>query len=208
MKSNARYISLVALVAAFALVLTSCADKANLFAPKKMFYGTIKNVTQWLLYVPNPANQQDVHELSPNVYFSCELEGSRVYRFEAKLPDGVTYAAFDARINQLSSDAPVNGVNVDWAWIIGGPFYYSVSPVGGGDASAHLIEITNFDSIDPTFEQPKVMGFNDVSKMSESIVAFGKSHPVPSQGRLFPGHERNFNIYRGQPNVIVDQEVK
>lgn len=185
----------------FALVLTlgltGCAD---IFEPKKMFYGVIKNITQWLLYVPNPAKPAEVHELSPNQYFSCELEGSRVYRFEAKLPDGVTYAAFDARINNLSGDAAINGVNVDWAWVIGGPFTACVSPVDGGDLANVEVTIENFRTIDPNLDQPEVVVFRNVAAMSQALKDYERRHPVPSQGKVFPGHEGKANVFR--------QEVK
>lgn len=206
MKRNALHIMfrLVTLVLAV-FILASCAD---LVKPKTMFYGTIKNITEWLLYVPNPADQAEVHELSPGVYFSTSLEGSRVYHFQANLPDGTVYASFDARVNNISRDATVNDVKVDWTWIIGGPFMACVTPVGGGDLSAVSVTVENFTCLDPILTRPQVQMFKDQIVMNRAMQRFDRTS-VPTEGRLFPGHEHNRNIYEGRSNVIVDTlEVK
>ena len=174
MNRIARYIALAAVIAVTVPSLTGCRD--NYFAPKKFFYGVIKNNTQWLLYVPNPANMQDVHELGPRVYFSAELEGSREYIFRATLPDGQVYAEFRARINSLSGDARINDVNVDWAWVIGGPFMAAVTPVNPGTEAAVSVEITNFRS-DKGVEAPTVRVFQGAAEMSRALKAYDQPSP-------------------------------
>lgn len=193
MNRIARCITVAVLLAVGLATLSSCRD--SLFEPKKFFYGVIKNVTQWLLYVPHPANMADVYELSPNEYFSAELEGSKVHHFEAKLPDGAVYASFDARINQLSGDAPINGVNVDWAWVIGGPFMACVTPVRDGDQYSVTVESSRPDLPAPLVlmvdrvELQRVKNTTDPRKLVETITEIARRHGVSDPHRVFPAQE-------------------
>lgn len=111
-------------------VLAGC----DLFKPKDDFTGVIKNITEYRVYAWNPGNHAEVFQLDPGQYFSATLRGSEKYRFKAWLPDGTVISDFVARINQVSDDAPVNDVHVDWVWIIGGTFIASVNPRGDADA--------------------------------------------------------------------------
>lgn len=186
MNTLARYIKMIMLVVIAVVGMTGC-KASDLFAPKTMFYGTIKNNREYRLNVPNPANQPEVHTLDPGSYFSCELEGSREYVFRATLPDGTIYSEFTARINQLSKDATINNVKVDWTWVIGGPFMACVTPVGGGDASDILFDISSeTDSAQATpslmhvsaEELRQVRDANDHNKMVKLITTISQRHGV------------------------------
>lgn len=186
MNSIARYIKMIMLVVIAVVGLTGCKMK-DIFAPKTQFYGTIKNNIQYRLNVPNPATQSEVHTLDPGSYFSCELEGSREYVFRATLPDGTIYSQFTARINQLSKDATINNVKVDWTWVIGGPFTACVTPIGGGDASDIQFDISGVaDSMHSTpslmyvskDELQQIRDTNDQDKLVKLITTISQRHGV------------------------------
>lgn len=143
--------------------------------PKTQFLGIIKNVTQYRVITWEPANPAAHHLLDPNVHFGCELTGSREYLFKAWLEDGTIVAEFRGRINQLSHDAPINGVNMDWAWVIGGPFYACVTPINPGDAQSLSVTITDFHSELPGMTAPSVKMFRDTESMNASMEAFDAS---------------------------------
>lgn len=140
--------------------------------PKTEFLGIIKNVTQYRVITWEPANTAANHVLDPNVHFGCQLTGSHEYLFKAWLEDGTVIDEFQGRINQLSKDAPINNVNMDWAWVIGGDFYACVTPINPGDSQAYSITITDYHSEIPGKTAPNVKIFRDTKSMNASMEAF------------------------------------
>lgn len=170
-----RHISLIACFAiSMTLLLTGCSDN-SLFGPKTQFYGTIKNAIEFRIKAWEPAHTEKIHTMDPGGFFSCELEGSASYIFRAWLPDGTIIAEFEARINQLSGDAPINGVNVDWCWVVGGPFYAAITPPDPSTQSLVTITITNLHPENPNLIAPTVQMYNSKVEMSRAVDAFTES---------------------------------
>jgi hypothetical protein len=130
MNRIARYISTMIAVTLVAIAVSSCGVK-DIFSPKTEFYGGEGNATQWQLICPDPANVTKSYTLNPNQVFNTRLKGSFVYMFTALLPDNVVYGQFQARIDQLSDNAQLNGATVDWACIWGVGFAACVQPAPG-----------------------------------------------------------------------------
>lgn len=189
------------------LALVGC---ENMFEPKKDFLGIEKNLTQWLLYAAQPSNPNVMHEMSPGQYFQDYLEGSRVYHFEAHFPDNTSFGAFDMRINNVSGDARINDVNIDWyvAWGIGA--VACVTPVGGGDASNYSLTLENFTT--QVGKTKSTLGMTPPAPMTLTMVSpselssFRKTVEDPSLSKLYK--VRAFNTLRVRHHLTPIMEDK
>ena len=198
-RSISSSIALVAIATLVMIGLVGCSPNDNPFAPKTMFYGFEKNAVQYRLNVSDPSDQTKIWTLDPTEGFHAEVPGSSVIHSEAHLPDGTLYAVLDARINQVSNDAQVNGVNVDWCWIIGGPFMACVTPVGGGDASQYQVKVSS-DSTAVMASAPLVMmvtsdelasvrAAKDIASTVAVVRSIARRHGVSDMSKVLPGYE-------------------
>lgn len=119
MNRIARYIKMIMLIVIAVVGLTGCED---LTKPKSEFYGFVKNTSQYRLFITDPSDATKVWTRDPGAGFYALVNGSSVIHIEARLEDGTLYSSLNQRINQISKDAQVNNVDVDWCWTTDGNF--------------------------------------------------------------------------------------